>query len=866
MCVMENQAILNGLLGVIQQPVFIKDENFVYTFCNQVFADHLRKTKQEIIGKNVFQLFAPESAEIYHRADQQLFESGGTQQYETMILTIDGKEHHSVIHKNIITDDSGKKTGIIGVIEDISELKKQEKKLDQTEIRYKKIFENIQDIFYQIDLNGIITEISPSVEKYSSYTRKELIGQHIDSLYLNPEDRKIKVKEIEEKGEILDYEVRLKGLNNEIYYTSVNAHLMLDEDGKVVGIEGTLRDLTERKKADEKLKLSVSQLHAALDSTADGILVVDQSGKITNYNKQFKYIFNVPEGILESGDDRAVIETVLNLFRNPEQFISKVQYLYDHAELDSFDVLEFKDGRIIERYSCPQMLEGKPIGRVWSFRDVTDRKKAEEQLNLMAHALKSINECISITDTSDRILFVNEAFEQTYGYSAGELIGENISIVRSTRNDQKIIDQILDLTNESGWKGELLNKRKDGTDFPISLSTTVVENDKGEILGLVGVASDITERKQAEELLRHSEMKYRNLIESMPDGVYRSTPEGKFEEVNPAMVKMLGYDSKEELMAIDIKTQLYFDPKDRESLVLQEELEEMGIFMLKKKDGSGIWVEDHGWYTTDKTGKVVVHEGILRDITDRKMAEIQMHKYSEELQELIATKDKLFSIIAHDLKSPFNSIIGLTELIKNEARHMDLATIEQYAGVIYSTSRNTFRLLENLLDWARLQQSRMPFAPEPVLLKKLVSETIELMIEKANSKMIAIINYIPDGLIVSADEDMLKTVFRNLISNALKFTTATGKVEIAAVQKTNEVEITVKDTGTGIRKEDIEKLFKVDSNYTQRGTENEKGTGLGLVLCRDFVEKHGGKIWVESQEGKGSVFSFTLSHSQSSNK
>ncbi len=736
--IMSEEAFWNGLLGIIQQPVFATDENFIYTFCNQAFADYLGKTKKEIIGKNAFQLFSPKSAEIYHRADQQLFESGGTQQYETLISTIDGIEHYSIVHKNVITNTFGSHIGIIGLIEDITELKKKEKELRETETRYKKIFENIQDIFYQIDLNGIITEISNSVEKYSSYTCKELIGQHIDNLYFNPEDRKIKIKEIEEKGEVLDYEIRLKGANNEMYYASDNAHLMLDEDGKMIGIEGTLRDLTER-------------------------------------------------------------------------------------------------------------------------------KKAEEQLNLMAHALKSINECISITDTSDRILFVNEAFEQTYGYSAQELIGKNISIVRSARNDQKLVDQILDLTNESGWKGELLNKRKDGTEFLISLSTTVVENDKGEILGLVGVASDITDLKLADERLRQSEMKYRNLIESMPDGVYRSTPEGKFNEVNPAMVKMLGYDSKEELMDIDIKTQLYFDPKDRESLVLQEELEEMGIFMLKKKDGSGIWVEDHGWYTTDQTGKVIIHEGILRDITDRKMAEIQMHKYSEELQELNATKDKLFSIIAHDLKSPFNSIIGLTELIKNEVRYMDLASIEQYAGVIYSTSRNTFRLLENLLDWARVQQSRMPFAPEPILLKKLVSETVELMIDKANSKMIAVINYIPDNLIVSADEDMLKTVFRNLISNALKFTAASGKVEISAIRKPDELEITVKDTGTGIKKEDLEKLFKVDSNYTQRGTENEKGTGLGLLLCKEFVEKHGGKIWVESQEGTGSAFTFTLSQSQSTN-
>ena len=178
--------------------------------------------------------------------------------------------------------------------------------------------------------------------------------------------------------------------------------------------------------------------------------------------------------------------------------------------------------------------------------------------------------------------------------------------------------------------------------------------------------------------------------------------------------------------------------------------------------------------------------------------QIQLQKYSEELQELNATKDKFFSIIAHDLKNPFSSIVGFSEILKDEAKHLDIETIEQYAEVLHSTAKNTYRLLENLLDWARVQQSGMPFRPGSIILKTIVSEVAELMVEKANSKSITIINHIPDNLIVRADEDMLKTILRNLVSNALKYTSANGTVEIKTVSLADGIEITVKDTGTGI--------------------------------------------------------------------
>ena len=255
------------------------------------------------------------------------------------------------------------------------------------------------------------------------------------------------------------------------------------------------------------------------------------------------------------------------------------------------------------------------------------------------------------------------------------------------------------------------------------------------------------------------------------------------------------------------------------------------------------------------------------------------HKLKEknlQLEQLNATKDKFFSIIAHDLKSPFNSILGFSEMLKDEARNLDINSIVQYTDIIYSSSQHAFNLLENLLDWARMQQGNIPFEPRKLLLNSLVGDVIKGLKNNADQKDIRLIESLQNEIVLTADENMLNTLLRNLISNAIKFTPKGGQVKVEAkveveVEVENEVEdevkvkdekskvvISVSDTGIGMTAETIGKLFKIETSFSTRGTENEKGTGLGLLLCKEFVEKHGGRIWVESKLGQGSTFNFSI--------
>jgi signal transduction histidine kinase len=238
--------------------------------------------------------------------------------------------------------------------------------------------------------------------------------------------------------------------------------------------------------------------------------------------------------------------------------------------------------------------------------------------------------------------------------------------------------------------------------------------------------------------------------------------------------------------------------------------------------------------------------------------EKKVEQRTKELKDLNATKDKFFSIIAHDLKNPFNALMGFSALLIEDYDSFDDDEKKDLIQTMGDASENAYKLLQNLLEWSRSQTGSISWNPEIIHLDKIVTETINLLQNQAMNKNITIKGIVPANTSVYADSNMITTVIRNLMSNALKYTPKGGEIKLFASQQNNFIEVTIEDNGIGIRKENKEKLFRIDVNFSTNGTDNETGTGLGLILCREFVEKNGGKIWVESEEGKGSKFKFTL--------
>jgi len=240
--------------------------------------------------------------------------------------------------------------------------------------------------------------------------------------------------------------------------------------------------------------------------------------------------------------------------------------------------------------------------------------------------------------------------------------------------------------------------------------------------------------------------------------------------------------------------------------------------------------------------------------------ELVVEQRTSKLLEIVSTNAKFLSIIAHDLRSPFSSIIGILELLKLSLREFNKNEIEEYINTVYNSANNTLTLLDNLLIWAVSQNKEKNFNPVKVNLYELLREEIESLRTVARQKQIAMSHSIEPGLNVTADLQMVKTIHRNLINNAIKYTNINGKISINACELKQFVEVTVKDNGIGISAENQRKLLKIDSFHSTPGTHNEKGTGLGLLLCKEFIELHGGNMRIESEAGKGSRFSFTLPH------
>ncbi|PKL82885.1 MAG: hypothetical protein CVV24_07770 [Ignavibacteriae bacterium HGW-Ignavibacteriae-3] len=510
-----------------------------------------------------------------------------------------------------------------------------------------------------------------------------------------------------------------------------------------------------------------------------------------------------------------------------------------------------------------------------SIKPAGNEEESLVRRKLFLHTLNSISECISITDLNDTLIYVNKSFESVYGYDLEELIGEHVSILRSQKNDPEILKEILPKTFKEGWRGRIWNKKKNGEDFLIELYTTIVHDESGSPIALVGVARDLTEQIKYEVELKEARDKYSHLFHEIKAAIYESTPDGKLTDLNPAGMELLGIKSKDQFPQIDIARDFYLNPEDR--IAIHNEVEKNGFVKdyelnLKTLSNNVLTVRETSTAVKNNSGKVVAYRGILRDITESKKNEDklkqlverlefvnkQLSKSEVELKNTNATKDKFFSIIAHDLRSPFSSLLSFSEFLIEDIETLDKTETKLFAEKIHEAARNVFSLLENLLQWSKIQSGKIPYSPISFNAAFKINQVITLLSNNAKSKNIKIVNEILNNTIVFADEDMMFSVVQNLLSNAIKFTRQGGIIIFKSAILENEIEISISDNGVGIKEADLQKLFRLDAHHTTYGTNDEKGSGLGLLLCQEMIERNRGKIRVSSILNEGTTFTFSL--------
>jgi two-component system cell cycle sensor histidine kinase/response regulator CckA len=386
----------------------------------------------------------------------------------------------------------------------------------------------------------------------------------------------------------------------------------------------------------QELAQSFSLLNATFESTADGIVVADLSGKIVSYNTKFADMWRFPPGMLDRRDAAESRAFTAGQIKGPERFLKRIKEIKDTPEADIFDEVELKDGRTFERYVFPQRIDHKLVGTVINWRDVTERKRAEDSLRLLGSAMEQTKESVMITDAElnlpgPKIIFVNSAFTRMTGYNEDEVIGKTPRIFQGPRTDRKVMDRLRqDLEHGKVFEGETVNYRKDGSEFDLEWQIAPLRETRGKITHFVAIQRDVTERKRVENALRESNEKFHQLADNITDAFWVRSPDmSEVQYVSPAFERIWGR-STATLYANPHQWSDFILPEDRERVVaaftaLTGGSRSLEIeYRIVRPDGEKRWVRVRGFQVRDATDKLIRHTGIVTDITDRKLAEEEL--------------------------------------------------------------------------------------------------------------------------------------------------------------------------------------------------------------------------------------------------
>ena len=473
--------------------------------------------------------------------------------------------------------------------------------------------------------------------------------------------------------------------------------------------------------------------------------------------------------------------------------------------------------------------------------DITERKQAEKSLNESEEKFRKVFSCsrdalILIDKETGNILDANDYAFRLYGYSRDEILN-----LKNTDLSFEPVKTALALKEFIERIEVRYHKKKDGTVFPVDISASrFMMNGREVVLASI---RDITDRLKAEELLNVANQRFKTLFDKNTAAMLLIDPEtGDIIDANAAAAVFYGY-SIPALCKMNID-RINTMPADKIKMEMEKAVnrnKNLFIFQHLLASGEVRSVEVNS-SPIDFQGKRILFS-IMFDVTKRVQAEEEIKLKNDELRHINAEKDKFFSIIAHDLRGPFNGFLGFTRLMVEDLPDLTQGEILKFAVSMRNSATNLFQLLENLLEWSRSQRGLTNFEPESFLLKSMIVESMHTLMDAAHKKGVCISFEIQEDLGVFADEYMLASTIRNLASNAMKFTKKGGNVSIAAKTVSgNSVEISVRDTGIGMSSTMVEDLFRLDVQTNRKGTDGEPSTGLGLILCKEFIEKHGGNI------------------------
>lgn len=463
-----------------------------------------------------------------------------------------------------------------------------------------------------------------------------------------------------------------------------------------------------------------------------------------------------------------------------------------------------------------------------------------------------------VVDPKGKIIFSNRSWERTLGFHPNELLGrEFFDFVHP--GDREITDVAFAKLHQSSKLEDFINRYvcKNGSTIYLEWRSFIED-------GIIyAIARDVTQRIETGYELKKSRETYNFITQNMSDVIWMMDPYTmKFTYLSPSVEKLLGYTvaeviamSLEDLVVPSSREEVYARINNAIEIFMQggEIVEEVLRIEEPVKGGGTIWTEVSGKVLKDNDGNLRVI-GVSRDVTHSVKIENELKKKNKELLLSNGMRERLFSVISHDLRSPFHPILNLSEILITENETLSKNEQIMFATDIYSSAKKVMKLLEDLLKWTRMQSGSLGFKPVKLDLAKLLKEVLLALDASRAAKKISFSVNTPNSLTSRSDTQMMYSLMLNLLSNAIKFSYKGGEVKASLEEKGNTIEFTVADQGVGMSGEQITKLFNEHEIASTPGTANEKGSGLGLNLCFEFVAKHNGTIDVESEQGKGTKF------------
>lgn len=852
----KNSELLEQITDDIPAILAIINKKLEYIFVNKAYEVFFGLNKNQIIGKKAKDIIGVKS---YSKAHPYFLKAldGATVNFENQILDKDGVERFIHTSYKPYYEDN-EIVGVIALIIDISESKTIQEALYSSNENFRKVFNShpgaagistITEGKY-INVNNRFTEMF-------GWKKEEVIGKTSQELGLfkNYDQRREILDLIIKNQRVTNYEVELISKNGNVHNVIFNAEIIELKEEKNLLVQ--VYDITERKKIEEQLKENEEKYRTLFENAPVGIFHSSIDGRFLEANPALAKMLGY------SSTEELLFKTqykIDKIYHNPKERKKIIRELANHDGWKQYNELIWRaDGNkiaismMIRKVLNP---EGKFDYMEGFVEDISSRKQAEEALSENEEKYRTLlefaPEAFFQGNKNGNFITVNDKAIELTGFSREELHLMNMSDIFT---DCKLKENPLryDMLDEGMTRRtERDLKRKNGEVVLVEMISKKMQDGTYQ-----SFMSDISERKKNEIALMESEAQLKLIFDVSPDALFLVGKDAKFIKVNDFATNKYGYSREEFLNLTPFNLA---SPKLLEKVPLQIKTMQFSEHYFEwfhcTKEGKEFPVEIHS--KPIKIGERNYVFVNVRDISERKQTEEKLIQLNEHLSKLNATKDKLFTLIGHDLKSPFISILGYSERLNNNIQSYDFKKAEEYSGYINASAKHTLVLVENLLDWAKTQSGQIRFKPENLYLKSIIQETVEILISSAKTKNISINSFQSDTIVINADLNMLRAILRNLLSNAIKFTRFNGKINIYALKDNENIKISIEDNGVGMDEETQSNLFKIGANISTWGTADEKGSGLGLLICKEFIEKHGGKIWVESNPEIGSKFHFTI--------